>query len=187
MSSAYVGMTADILHHGHINLIEQARQYGNGDVTIGLLTDAVVAEYKRLPFLTYEQRKKIVENISGVTRVVPQEEWDFTPNLRRYRPDFLVHGDDWLEGPSAPYRQKAVQTLAEYGEADRNPLYAGGFLSGNTLSVAAIGDNAGCQASNPETAAGGKAHLSFYGSAQPDLFLDCGARKRGGRWEGPPV
>jgi phosphoenolpyruvate mutase len=113
MPSVYVGMTGDILHHGHINLIERARQYG--DVTIGLLTDAAVAEYKRLPFLTYEQRKKIAENISGVTRVVPQEEWDYAPNLRRYRPDFLVHGDDWIEGPSAPYRRKAVQALEEYG------------------------------------------------------------------------
>ena len=113
MSIVYVGMTADILHHGHINIIEQARQYG--EVMIGLLTDAAVAEYKRLPFLTYEQRKKIAENISGVTRVVPQAEWDYAPNLRRYRPDFLVHGDDWIEGPSAPYRQKAVQALEEYG------------------------------------------------------------------------
>ena len=113
MSIVYVGMTADILHHGHINIIEQARQYG--EVMIGLLTDAAVAEYKRLPFLTYEQRKKIAENISGVTRVVPQAEWDYALNLRRYRPDFLVHGDDWIEGPSAPYRQKAVQALEEYG------------------------------------------------------------------------
>ncbi len=113
MSIVYVGITGDILHHGHINIIEQARQYG--EVMIGLLTDAAVAEYKRLPFLTYEQRKKIAENISGVTRVVPQAEWDYAPNLRRYRPDFLVHGDDWIEGPSAPYRQKAVQALEEYG------------------------------------------------------------------------
>jgi phosphoenolpyruvate phosphomutase len=113
MSIVYVGMTGDVLHHGHINVIEQARQYG--EVMIGLLTDAAVADHKRLPYLAYEHRKKIIENISGVTRVVPQEEWDYAPNLRRYRPDFMVHGDDWLDGPSAPYRQKAVEALAEYG------------------------------------------------------------------------
>src|SRR5215211_1223852 len=113
MSSVYVGMTVDVLHHGHVNVIEHARQYG--DVIIGLLTDAAVADHKRLPYLTYEQRKKIIENIYGVTRVVPQEEWDYAPNLRRYRPDFMVHGDDWLEGPLAPYRQKAMDALAEYG------------------------------------------------------------------------
>jgi phosphoenolpyruvate phosphomutase len=113
MSSVYIGMTIDVLHHGHINVIEHARQYG--DVIIGLLTDAAVADHKRLPCLTYEQRKKIIENICGVTRVVPQEEWDYAPNLRRYRPDFMVHGDDWLEGPLAPYRQKAMDALEEYG------------------------------------------------------------------------
>lgn len=113
MPTVYIGMTIDVLHHGHINVIEHARQYG--DVVIGLVTDAAVADHKRLPYLTYEQRKKIIENISGVTRVVPQEEWDYAPNLRRYRPDFMVHGDDWLEGPLAPYRQKALDALAEYG------------------------------------------------------------------------
>lgn len=113
MPTVYIGMTIDVLHHGHINVIEHARRYG--DVMIGLLTDAAVADHKRLPYLTYEQRKKIVENIAGVTRVVPQEEWDYSTNLRRYRPEFMVHGTDWLEGPLAPYRQRALDALAEYG------------------------------------------------------------------------
>jgi phosphoenolpyruvate phosphomutase len=113
MPTVYIGMTIDILHHGHINVIEQARLYG--DVMIGLLTDAAVADHKRLPYLTYEQRKKIVENIRGVAAVVPQEEWDYALNLRRYRPDFMVHGTDWIDGPLAPYRQKALDALAEYG------------------------------------------------------------------------
>lgn len=113
MPSVYIGMTVDVLHHGHINIIEHARRHG--DVMIGLLTDAAVADYKRLPYLTYDQRKKILENITGVTQIVPQEEWDYAPNLRRYRPDFMVHGDDWLEGPLAPYRQRALEALAEYG------------------------------------------------------------------------
>jgi phosphoenolpyruvate phosphomutase len=113
MPNVYVGMTVDVLHHGHINIIEQACKYG--DVIIGLLTDAAVADHKRLPQLTYEQRKKIIENIRGVRRVVPQEEWDYAPNLRRYRPDFMIHGTDWIEGPLAPYRQKALDALKEYG------------------------------------------------------------------------
>jgi len=106
-------MTIDIFHHGHINIIEHARKYG--DVLIGLLTDAAVADHKRLPYLTFDERKRIVENIRGVARVVPQEEWDYAPNLKRYRPDFMIHGTDWLEGPLAPYRQRALAALAEYG------------------------------------------------------------------------
>jgi phosphoenolpyruvate phosphomutase / 2-hydroxyethylphosphonate cytidylyltransferase len=113
MPTVYIGMTIDILHHGHVNVIEHARRYG--DVMIGLLTDAAVADHKRLPYLTYEQRKMMVENIKGVTRVVPQEEWNYAPNLRRYRPDVMVHGDDWLEGPLAPLRQQALDALAEHG------------------------------------------------------------------------
>lgn len=110
MPIAYIGMTVDILHHGHINVIEQARKHG--DVLVGLLTDAAIADHKRLPYLNYEQRKKIVENIRGVVRVVPQEDWSYAPNLRRYRPDFMVHGDQWQDPAN---RAKALAALAEYG------------------------------------------------------------------------
>jgi phosphoenolpyruvate mutase len=113
MPTVYIGMTVDILHHGHINIIERAREYG--DVMIGLLTDAAVANHKRLPHLTFEQRRKIVSNISGVKQVVPQEEWNYAPNLRRYRPDIMVHGTDWLQGPLQPYREMALNALQEYG------------------------------------------------------------------------
>ncbi len=111
--SVYIGMSIDILHHGHINVIEHGRKYG--DVIVGLLTDAAIADHKRLPYLPFEQRRKIVENIRGVERVVPQREWDYAPNLKRYQPDYMVHGDDWLEGPLAPYREKAIAALREYG------------------------------------------------------------------------
>lgn len=113
MASVYIGMTVDILHHGHINIITKGREYG--EVMVGLLTDAAVADHKRLPYLSFEQRKKIIENMVGVKSVVAQEEWDYAPNIRKYRPDFMIHGDDWLEGPLAPYRVRALQALAEYG------------------------------------------------------------------------
>ena len=113
MPRVYIGMTIDILHHGHINIIEKAKEYG--DVVIGLLTDSAIADYKRLPYLSWEERKKIVENISGVTEVVPQEEWDYAPNIRQYKPEFMAHGTDWLEGPLAPYRELAIEALNEYG------------------------------------------------------------------------
>ena len=60
----YFGLGADILHHGHINLIENARRYGT--IIVGLITDEAIASHKRLPILNYEQRKKIIENIRGV-------------------------------------------------------------------------------------------------------------------------
>ena len=75
----YVGMTADILHPGLINIINEGAKYGH--LMVGLLTDKAIAAHKRLPFLTYEQRKLIVENIKGVAEVVPQEEWSYVSNL----------------------------------------------------------------------------------------------------------
>lgn len=113
MKSIYLGMSVDVFHHGHINIIACAREYG--EITIGLLTDSAIADHKRLPYLSFEQRKKILENIVGVTKVVPQFEWDYSTNIRKYRPDLMIHGDDWLDGPMAPYRDKALLALAEYG------------------------------------------------------------------------
>lgn len=113
MKTVYIGMTVDILHHGHINIINCARQYGS--VVIGLLTDRAISDHKRLPLLTYEQRKVIVESISGVSRVVPQEQWDYAPTIRALKPDYMIHGDDWMDGPLAPYRSRALSALSEYG------------------------------------------------------------------------
>ena len=137
MSVIYIGMTVDILHHGHINIIENARKYG--DVLIGLLTDEAVADFKRLPYLTYESRKVILQNIQGVTNVVPQNEWDYAPNLLKYKPDFMIHGDDWIEGPLAPYRDRALMALSEYGGKLIEIPYTKGISSSgmveNLLSV----------------------------------------------------
>lgn len=138
MPTVYIGMSLDILHHGHINVIERARQYGG--VTIGLLTDSAIADYKRMPFLTYEQRRKVAENISGVVRVVPQNEWDYAVNIRKYRPDFMVHGDDWLEGPLALYREQALSALSEYGGQLIEIPYTKGVTSGRiSAELLAIG------------------------------------------------
>ena len=83
--TVYLGMIADIMHPGLINIISEGAKYG--DVIIGLFTDRAIATHKRLPYLSYEQRKNVVENIRGVSKVVPQDEWSYIPNLRKYKPD----------------------------------------------------------------------------------------------------
>lgn len=138
MSSVYVGMTVDVLHHGHINIISHARKYGN--VMVGLLTDAAVAEHKRLPYLSFEHRKSIIENMVGVAEVVPQDEWDYVPNIRKFRPDFMIHGDDWLDGPLAPYRESALAALSEYGGRLIEVPYTKGISSSEIIEgIHAIG------------------------------------------------
>ena len=109
----YVGMSVDVLHHGHINILEKASKYGK--VVVGLLTDKAIAIGKRLPLLNYEQRLKIVRGIKYVSEVVPQEDWDYSNNLLKYKPEFMIHGDDWTEGPLAPYRDLAIKALNSYG------------------------------------------------------------------------
>lgn len=109
----YIGMTADIMHPGLIHIINEATKYGN--VIVGLLTDKAIAEHKRLPYLTYEQRKEVVENIKGVSEVIPQEEWSYVDNLKRIRPDYIIHGDDWKNGPLREIREQVFEVMNEQG------------------------------------------------------------------------
>lgn len=74
MKKVYVGMSADLIHPDHLNIINAAKKLG--EVTIGPLTDKAIASYKRLPYLTFDQRKIIVENIKGVVDVIPQDTLD---------------------------------------------------------------------------------------------------------------
>ncbi|BAN03327.1 phosphoenolpyruvate mutase [Ilumatobacter coccineus] len=111
--TVYVGMSADLIHPGHINVLEQAAQHGS--VTVGLLTDSAVASYKRLPHMTYDQRRVVVENLKTVDRVVPQETLDYVPNLESLRPDIVVHGDDWQTGVQRATRQRVIDALAQWG------------------------------------------------------------------------
>ena len=109
----YIALSADLIHPGHLNVIKEGRLLGS--VTIGLLTDAAIATYKRLPFMSYDLRKEVVENILGVDQVVAQHTLDYTDNLQAIRPDYVVHGDDWTTGIQAPIRQKVIDTLAQWG------------------------------------------------------------------------
>lgn len=111
--TVYVGMSADLVHPGHLNIISEARKLG--DVVVGLLTDEAIASYKRLPYMEYEQRKIVVENIKGVLKVIPQNTLDYEPNLRLIKPDFVVHGDDWKEGVQKKVRERVIEVLEEWG------------------------------------------------------------------------
>lgn len=109
----YLGMVADIMHPGLINIINEGAKYG--DIVIGLYTDRAVADHKRLPYLTYEQRKAVVENIRNVSEIVPQDEWSYVPNLKKLRPDYIIHGDDWKFGADAEIREDVFKTMKEIG------------------------------------------------------------------------
>ncbi len=112
MKTVYVAISADILHHGHINLIKKASEYGR--LIVGVLTDEAVATFKRFPVIDFEERKFIIENINGVDEVVPQDTLDYTKNLKKYKPDYVFHGDDWKEGVQSKTRRNVIETLKEW-------------------------------------------------------------------------
>ncbi len=123
----YVGMSADIIHPGHLNILHEAQKYGR--VIVGVLTDEAIASYKRLPYLNYDQRAMVVQDLKGVSEVVPQTTLDYRPNLERIRPAFVVHGDDWKEGVQAKTRQQIIEKMAEWGGEVIDVPYTKGISS----------------------------------------------------------
>jgi phosphoenolpyruvate phosphomutase / 2-hydroxyethylphosphonate cytidylyltransferase len=111
--TVYVGIAGDAVSAGHVDVIEEARKHG--EVVVGVLSDAALSRFKPLPALSFAQRKRVFENFVGVSRVVTQQEWDFVPNLRQLRPDFLIYGDEWRRGSQHRYHGRAAAALAEWG------------------------------------------------------------------------
>ena len=121
----YVAMAADIIHLGHINIIETAATLG--PVVIGLLTDKAIRSYKREPIITWEQRRKVISSIKGVSIVIPQTTHDYVPNLETLRPAYVVHGSDWTSGTQSKVRQRVLDTLSKWGGDLVEPEYTGGI------------------------------------------------------------
>lgn len=113
MKKVYVAMSADLIHPGHINVINRAAELG--EVTVGLLTDQAIASYKRVPFMEWEARAEIVGALRQVARVVAQETLDYVPNLEKFRPDYVVHGDDWRSGVQTETRKNVIRALEGWG------------------------------------------------------------------------
>ena len=105
----YVGMSADIIHPGHINILKEASKLGK--VIVGLLNDNAISSYKKLPFMTFEQRRVVIEGIKYVTEIVEQKTLDYTDNLIKLKPDFVLHGDDWKNGIQKSVRDQVVEVL----------------------------------------------------------------------------
>ncbi len=117
----YVGLSADILHKGHINILKTASLYG--EVCVGLLTDQAIASYKNIPYLDYKKRKVVIENIKYVKKVIPQKTLDYVENLNIVKPDYVVHGDDWKTGVQKKTRERVIKTLKKWSGKLIEPSY----------------------------------------------------------------
>ena len=110
--TVYVGLSADILHEGHINILKKASKLG--DVVVGLLTDKAISSYKRFPLLNYKQRESVLKNIKYVSKVISQKTLDYRPNLIKIKPNFVVHGDDWKTGVQKETRAQVIKILKKW-------------------------------------------------------------------------
>lgn len=109
----FLCMSTDIIHGGHVELIQRATQLG--EVTVGVLTDEVVASYKRFPLLCCEERMKIIAGLQGVSHVIRQDELSYRKIIETLHPDYIVHGDDWKTSLHKPLREECIELLKTYG------------------------------------------------------------------------
>tara|TARA_B100001248_G_C27359080_1_gene445415 strand:+ start:79 stop:1374 length:1296 start_codon:yes stop_codon:yes gene_type:complete len=109
----YVPLAVDILHSGHLNIINKAKKYGR--VVIGLLSDSAIAEYKNIPSLGFNERIKIVKSLKNVSKIIKQDTWDYTDVLNKLKPNYFIHGDDWRKGIQKKTREKVIKVLKKNG------------------------------------------------------------------------
>jgi|TARA_B110000211_G_C14082599_1_gene555282 phosphoenolpyruvate phosphomutase / 2-hydroxyethylphosphonate cytidylyltransferase len=113
MKKVYVSLIADLLHAGHVKILKEAAKHG--EVTVGLLTSSAITELDDIAYLKYEQRLGVLENLKMVSSVIPQETASYHNNLMKIKPDFVVHGDDWVSGAHSDYRREVIDTLSKWG------------------------------------------------------------------------
>lgn len=136
----YLGLSADILHEGHINILKTASKLG--EVVVGLLTDEAIASYKKIPYLNFKQRHIILKNIKYVSRVIPQKTLDYTKNLKLIKPDFVVHGDDWKTGVQKNTRTKVVKLIRKWSGKLVEPKYTKNISSSKIKeSISKVGSS----------------------------------------------
>jgi len=123
----YVAMAGDIIHPGHINILRLASS--KGDVTVGLLTDKAILSYKGKTFMNYSQRKKVLEAIKYVGKIIPQTTLDYTKNLKKIRPDYIFHGKDWRKGVQKSTRKKVINLIRSWSGKLIEPNYTKGISS----------------------------------------------------------
>ena len=113
MPTVYLCFSTDIIHGGHIAIIRRAQKLG--ELTVGVLSDEAVAGYKRFPLVPASERRIMFENIAGVSRVVEQRTLSYREVLEELKPDFVVHGDNWVNGFQKPIRDEVIEVLSAWG------------------------------------------------------------------------
>ena len=113
MKTVYTCFTTDYIHEGHLNIINECKKLGK--VIVGVLSDEAMVRYNRMSSISYEERMELVRNIEGVDEVVVQDDVMYDKVIEKYHPDYVVHGDNWLEGPMKAIRDNVEKLVSVYG------------------------------------------------------------------------
>ena len=123
--TVFMSFSGDIIHHGHINIINEGSKYGK--VIIGLYTDEVIKSYKRAPINSFENRKKVIEQIKNVYKIIKLDNFDFSDVIKEIKPDYIIHGDDWKEGPQKKVREDTLELIKNWNGQLIEPEYTSGI------------------------------------------------------------
>ena len=113
MKKVYTCFSTDVVHEGHLNIINTAKQYG--DVYVGVLSDAATVRYNKFPTISFEERVDMIKRIDGLKEVIVQNDVMYDEIVRTLRPDYIIHGDNWISGPMRKMRDNAEQLMKGYG------------------------------------------------------------------------
>lgn len=113
MKKVYTCFCTDVIHEGHLNILKKANEYG--DVYVGVLSDAAMVRYNRFPTISLEKRIEIVKKTGLVKEVMIQKDIMYDQVMEELRPDYVVHGDNWVEGPEAVIRKNVIDNLEKFG------------------------------------------------------------------------
>ena len=123
--NVYIGITLDILHPGIINILKEGKALGN--LTVGLLTNEAIKGHRSLPVLSYEDRKSILQSTNLFDEIVPQNEWDYSSNVLKLKPDYVIHGDKWSFHYGGKMKANLLNALSTYGGELKEIPYSKGY------------------------------------------------------------
>ena len=113
MKKVYTCFCTDVIHEGHLNIIQEAKKYG--EVIVGVLSDEAMVRFNRFPTLSFSERVQLVKNIDGVSNVIIQNEVMYDDVIKKLRPDYVIHGTNWLDEPMLAIRRNVERLVDEYG------------------------------------------------------------------------
>lgn len=113
MKTVYTCFCTDVIHEGHLNIIEEAHK--RGKVIVGALSDKALIRYNKFPTISQEERIKLYQSIDGVEEIVVQNDIMYDDVISLIHPDYVVHGDNWKENPELAIREHVAELLSQYG------------------------------------------------------------------------